>query len=126
MAHGLEVRAPFLDTDLLELALRLPDSTRMARLSLKRAMKLAVTDLLPPEILQRRKQGFGLPLDRWFRTDLRDYIEGMLSPSARVRSYLEGGALDQMLAEHMSGSARHGHRLWTLLTLEVFLRQEKW
>lgn len=127
MAHALEVRSPFLDTALVELALRLPPATKIRGLSLKRVLKTAVADLLPPEILHRRKHGFGIPLDRWFRTDLRGYLDARLrSPSARLRSYLDPGAVDRLVSEHLSGAADHGHSLWTLVTLEEFLRKEGW
>jgi asparagine synthase (glutamine-hydrolysing) len=127
MAHGLEVRSPFLDTELLELALRLPPSCKARGLSLKRVLKAAVADLLPPEILGRRKRGFGVPLDRWFREDLADYLQATVgAPDARVRNHLVAGAVDRVLAEHASGTRNHGHALWLLLTLEVFLRRQGW
>ncbi|MEJ7825445.1 MAG: asparagine synthase (glutamine-hydrolyzing) [Solirubrobacteraceae bacterium] len=127
MAHGLEVRSPFLDTDLMELALRLPPSTKVRGLSLKRVLKAAVADLLPKEILDRRKRGFGVPLDRWFREDLGDYLNSTVgAPEARVRRHLVGSAIDRVLAEHASGQRNHGHALWLLLTLEIFLRKQDW
>lgn len=127
MAHGLEVRSPLLDDDLVDLALRLPSSFKVRGWSLKRVLKEAVRDLLPREILMRRKRGFGVPLDRWFRSDLRSYAEGMLTSSnTRLSEVLEPGAVRALVAGHMSGEADHGHSIWTLLTLEVFLRQEGW
>ena len=127
MAHALEVRSPFLDRDLLEWALRLPDRLRIRGPVLKRVLKKALAADLPREVLRRRKRGFGVPVDRWFRTDLRQYVEGMLgSPEARVRSRLDGAAVDRLLGEHREGVANHGPALWTLLTLEVFLRREGW
>jgi len=126
MAHGLEVRSPFLDTALLEFASRLAPSLKVRGLSLKRVLKRAVADLLPNEILSRPKRGFGVPLDRWFREDLEGYTQAMLGAGASVRGHLEDEALDQLLAEHRSGAAGHGHALWTLLTLEIFLRQHEW
>ena len=127
MAHGLEVRCPFLDIELLEYAARLPPAVKARGLSLKRVLKAAVDDLLPREILHRPKRGFGVPLDRWFREDLRGYVAGTLgAPDARVKGQLSGLAIDSLLAEHESGVRDHGHALWTLLTLEVFLRREGW
>ena len=126
MAHALEVRSPFLDTALVEFAMRLPPSLKARGLSLKRVLKAAVEDLLPPEILDRPKRGFGVPLDRWFRDDLATYTESMLGPSARIRRHLRGGVLDELIAEHRAGRGAHGHALWTLLTLEVFLRKHDW
>jgi asparagine synthase (glutamine-hydrolysing) len=127
MAHGLELRSPFLDVDLASYAIQLPPSLKVGGLSLKRALKHALRDDLPPEILRRRKRGFGVPLDRWFREDLRAYVDHMLGSSdARIRTHLKAGAVDALLAEHAAGRRRRGHALWTLLTLEVFLRREGW
>jgi asparagine synthase (glutamine-hydrolysing) len=126
MAHGLEVRSPFLDTDLVEYSVRLPPETKARHLSRKRVLKAAVADLLPAEILGRRKHGFGVPLDRWFRRDLAAYVDTILGPQARVRKYVTSAPLDAMLAEHRAGTASHGHFLWTMLTLEVFLRRQQW
>jgi asparagine synthase (glutamine-hydrolysing) len=127
MAHGLEVRSPLLDHDLVEFAMRLPARHHIGMVRRKRVLRAAVKELLPGEVLRRRKRGFGVPLDRWFRTDLRDYVERRLgSPRARIRQYLAGAPLDALLGEHLSGHARHGHALWTLLTLDVFLERERW
>jgi asparagine synthase (glutamine-hydrolysing) len=126
MAHGLEVRSPFLDTELVEFASRLAPSLKVRGLSLKRVLKRAVADLLPSDILTRPKRGFGVPLDRWFREDLESYAGSMLGAGARVRAHVKGDTLDQMLTEHQSGGVNHGHALWTLLTLEVFLRHHGW
>jgi asparagine synthase (glutamine-hydrolysing) len=126
MAHGLEVRSPFLDTALLEFAARLAPGLKLRGLSLKRVLKRALADLLPKDILDRRKHGFGVPIDRWFREDLDIYTQSMLGSGARVRRHVNGDALGQMLAEHRSGRAAHGHALWTLLTLELFLRRHGW
>lgn len=126
MAHGLEVRSPFLDTALVEFASLLRPSLKVRGLSLKRVLKRAVGDLLPADILSRPKRGFGVPLDRWFREDLKAYARATLESGASVRGYLNGVQLDALLAEHDSGRVNHGHALWTLLTLELFLRRHQW
>lgn len=127
MAHSLEVRSPFLDHELVEWSLRLPRPARIRGVVGKRVLKLALEDLLPREILHRRKHGFGAPLDRWFRSDLGDYLEAVLgSPAAKLRGHVDPAGLDRLWAEHQSGNANHGDALWTLLTLEVFLRREGW
>jgi asparagine synthase (glutamine-hydrolysing) len=89
-------------------------------------LKRAVADLLPPEILKRPKRGFGVPLDRWFRQDLQRYTQEMLGDGARLRAHVRSDALDELISEHVSGRRAHGHALWTLLTLEVFLRRQGW
>ncbi len=126
MAHGLEVRSPFLDTELIEFASRLAPSLKVRGLSLKRVLKRALADLLPEEILSRRKRGFGVPLDRWFREDLEHYMQSMLGPAAHIRGHVNGDTVDELLYEHGTGAAEHGGALWTLLTLELFLRRHDW
>jgi asparagine synthase (glutamine-hydrolysing) len=126
MAHALEVRSPFLDARLLELASRLEPGLKVRGLSLKRVLKQAIKDDMPDGILKRRKRGFGVPLDRWFRTDLESYTRSALGSGARVRQHVNGTALDALLAEHSSGARNHGLPLWTLLTLELFLRRQDW
>ncbi|MDQ4144429.1 MAG: asparagine synthase (glutamine-hydrolyzing) [Actinomycetota bacterium] len=127
MAHGLEVRSPFLDRELVEFALRLPTNARVLGLRGKRVLRMAARELLPRELLHRRKQGFGIPVDRWFRCDMDTYIRDRLtSPKARVRSHLCGEEVEALVREHQAGGANHGHALWALLTLEVFLRREGW
>ena len=127
MAHGLELRSPFLDAELISHAARLPPRLKARGLSLKRVLKAAVDDLLPKEILGRGKRGFGVPLDRWFREELREYVAGTLGAAdARVNEHLVPDAVGRLLAEHESRARNHGHALWTLLTLEVFLRREGW
>jgi asparagine synthase (glutamine-hydrolysing) len=127
MAHALEVRSPFLDIDLLELASSLPPQLKARGLSLKRVLKAAVADIVPEEIVRRPKRGFGVPLDRWFREDLRSYVNSTLAaPDARVKEHLAGQVLERLLAEHYGGARDHGYALWNLLVLEVFFRREGW
>ena len=91
MAHGLELRSPFLDVELLDLASRLPPRLKARGLSLKRVLKAAVADIVPKEILHRPKRGFGVPLDRWFRDDLHGYVGSTLGArDARVKEHLVG------------------------------------
>lgn len=126
MAHSLEVRSPFLDHGLAEYVCRLPASVKVRRLRLKYLLRRAFAPEIPAQILSRRKQGFAVPLDRWFREDLRAYAQSMLGPDARVRQWLRGAAIDELLASHQSGRRNYGHGIWALLTLELFLRREGW
>lgn len=126
MAHGLEVRSPFLDPELLAYTSRLHPRLKAQGFSLKRVLRAAVADLVPAEIASRPKRGFGVPVDRWFREDLRLYIAATMGgPDARVKRHLMPEAIDKLIAEHDSGARNHGQALWTLLTLEVFLRREE-
>lgn len=121
MAHGLELRAPFLDTALTEYASSLPAAhLRQGRLT-KRVLKQAFADLLPAAIRTRPKMGFGVPLGTWFRGGLRDYLNDRLGPSAHIYDLLDRAVVARYLREHAQGFADHGLRLWALLTLEVWL-----
>jgi asparagine synthase (glutamine-hydrolysing) len=127
MAHGLEVRSPFLDTGLVELAFGLPSGLKVRGFERKRVLIAAVKDLLPAEILRQRKRGFAVPLDRWFRDDLRPYLHARLGAAdARVRRHLRGDVIDEVLNQHVSGRRNRGQALWMLLMLELFLRRENW
>ena len=109
MAHGLEVRAPFLDRELAEYAFRLPPSARIRvrDMSLKRILKAAVADLLPAGLLDRPKKGFGVPLDRWFRGELSPLVDGMLcAPDARLGAHVSADAVRAMADAHRRGAGR--------------------
>jgi asparagine synthase (glutamine-hydrolysing) len=127
MAHALEVRSPFLDAELLALAFSLPPELKLRGLRRKCVLVDAIADLVPRPILRRRKRGFGVPLDRWFREDLRHYLETTVGASdARLRSYLGADFIGATIDEHMSGRRHNGQLLWALTMLELFLRREGW
>ena len=87
-----------------------------------------MADLLPDGDPEAAKRGFGVPLDRWFREDLRSYVGQHARGTRRsgAAAPRRAKALERMLADHHAGARNHGHALWTLLTLEVFLRREGW
>jgi asparagine synthase (glutamine-hydrolysing) len=81
-------------------------------------------DRLPGRILLRRKHGFGVPVGKWFRGELRGPFEELvLDPGARTFDALQPGAARALLYQHLSGRVDHGPKLWSLLVLEVWLRQ---
>ncbi len=123
MAHGLEARSPFLDTALIEYAATLPAKFLRRGSDTKVILKQAFADLLPQEIRERGKMGFGVPLGTWFRGDLRNYLHDYLSaPHARIFDYLDRPAVTLLLDEHEQRARDHGQKLWALLTLEIWLR----
>jgi asparagine synthase (glutamine-hydrolysing) len=123
MAHGLEGRSPLLDRDLLELAAQLPDGLKRRGGRGKIVLKKAVEPLLPPGILDRPKHGFGLPIGEWFRGDLRPLVGDTLLSGGRLARRLRPGALERLVGDHVAGRVDRGHQLWTLLTLELWLRK---
>jgi asparagine synthase (glutamine-hydrolysing) len=123
MAHSLEVRVPILDHRIVEFAATVPFHLKLGGGVSKRLVKHALRDLLPPEFLKQRKQGFAVPIHRWFREDLRDQFEDtVLQPQARSNEFVQAGFARQLLDEHIVGGENHGHRLWALLVLEHWLR----
>jgi asparagine synthase (glutamine-hydrolysing) len=123
MAHGLETRSPFLDTAVIEYAFGLPDDFKLRGLRTKAILTQAFADLLPAAIRWRRKQGFGVPLDAWFRAELREPLEDLLlARDARLAAYLDADAVRGQCARHLRGEGNLGLALWSLLTLEVWLR----
>jgi asparagine synthase (glutamine-hydrolysing) len=123
MAHSLEARSPMLDTALVEFVTSLPPEFKIRGGELKHLLRAAFRDLVPAELLNRRKHGFGVPVDRWFGDQLKDFAEQiLLRPDSRIREYLSQEAVRRLFDEHVRGIAHHGHRLWTLVNLELWCR----
>jgi len=123
MAHGLETRSPLLDHVLLEWAARIPAQVKMAGGTTKALFKAAMAPYLPREILHRRKMGFGVPLDRWFRGELREMAyDTLLGQRARERELMRPDYVRRLLDEHCAGERNHHTRLWALLMLELWYR----
>jgi asparagine synthase (glutamine-hydrolysing) len=120
MAHSLELRSPFLDHEVVALGLALPDSLKTRGREGKVALRRAFAPDLPAQIARRGKSGFGVPLGRWFRNDLRETARELLSTD---RGWFRADAVQGLLDEHESGRADHGHRLWCLLMLELWVRE---
>ena len=126
MRHSLEVRVPFLDHPLVELMATAPDALKVAGRTKKVLMRQAFQGLLPPSILNRRKVGFSIPLALWLRTDLRDTMQEILSASElRGLGYLRHAEVERIKAEHLAGRANHESRLWALINLVCWHRQEQ-
>lgn len=123
MAHALEARSPFLDQAVMELAAGLPAKLKLKGSTSKAILKKAVAGRLPEEILRRGKQGFGVPIESWFRRELKDWTSGLLLEArTRDRGYFDTGRVRTLLDEHRSGRADHSHRIWALLVLEIWHR----
>lgn len=124
MAHSIESRVPLLDNRVIEFAAALPSHLKISAGRRKHILKEAIRPLLPPSILERRKQGFGVPLGVWFRGGLTDLFSDVLgSPSARQRGYFEPRFIDRLLREHLGRQRDHTLRLWQLLVFELWHRQ---
>src|SRR5439155_1406690 len=123
MAHSLELRSPLLDHRVLELGLSLPARLKQRGLEGKLALRRAFADDLPPLVVGRGKSGFGVPLAAWFRGELQPLArEVLLDERARARGLFHHEAVARLLDEHAAERADHGHRLWTLVMLELWQR----
>jgi asparagine synthase (glutamine-hydrolysing) len=124
MAVSLEARAPLLDHKLVEFISNVPASLKLAQGETKYLLKRAVRDLVPAEILNRPKQGFGVPIQEWINQQLRSRLrETLTEPRTRQRGYVKPHYVDVLLDEHERGRRDHSMRLWSLFMLELWQRQ---
>ncbi|MER9090588.1 asparagine synthase (glutamine-hydrolyzing) [Mesorhizobium sp. M0700] len=124
MAGSIEGRMPFLDRDLVSFVSKLPDRYRLGWLHSKQILRDSMANILPEEILSRRKVGFKVPVAEWFRGSMRNYVHDHLcSPHSVIRSYLSPKQLDQIVSEHTTRAADHEKLIWALLNLEIFHRE---
>jgi asparagine synthase (glutamine-hydrolysing) len=124
MAVSLEARAPLLDHKLIEFVTKIPASLKLAGLETKYLLKKAVKDLVPSEILNRPKQGFGVPIQEWINQQLRSRLrETLTEPRTRQRGYVDPRYVDVLLDEHERGRRDHSTGLWALFMLELWHRQ---
>jgi asparagine synthase (glutamine-hydrolysing) len=124
MAHSIESRVPLLDHHVVEFAASLPPSMKIQGDRRKHLLKGLAFKLLPREMLDRPKQGFGVPIGHWFRGSLREAFGDILqSPTARQRGYFNYRFVDHVLDEHLAGRRDHSLRLWQLLVFELWHRQ---
>jgi asparagine synthase (glutamine-hydrolysing) len=119
MAHSIESRVPLLDNEVMAFAATLPASMKIKNGRRKHVLKEVAATLLPREILERRKQGFGVPLGTWFRGNLRElFTDTLLSAHSLQRGYFQPAFVRQLVDEHVSSKRDHTLRLWQLVVLE--------
>jgi asparagine synthase (glutamine-hydrolysing) len=124
MFNSLETRSPLLDQHLAEYVSSLPSTITTRNGALKYLLKKVAADILPAEILQRPKQGFGVPIKQWFRADLRDYAHDLLNSSrARQRGIFHPQFVSSLLEAHEhSRLVNHSDAIWALLCLELWFQ----
>jgi asparagine synthase (glutamine-hydrolysing) len=124
MAHSLEVRSPMLDTRLVELLATVPAAAKVGMRHPKPLLRAACGPLIPAEIWRRPKHGFGSPVDTWFDGALGDvFADEALGAGAAAQAMLDGEAMRRLFDDHRAGRTRAGAKLWTLLTIERWLRE---
>jgi asparagine synthase (glutamine-hydrolysing) len=124
MACSLEVRAPFLDHELVEFVMGLPSELKLKGFTSKYILKKAMKSFLPKEVIQRKKKGFGVPIAKWAKTSLRGLFEELLSP-ARLRreGFLNPEYVETLLKEHLANKRDNRKQLWTLLMWELWVNR---
>jgi len=123
MAASVESRVPYLDHAFVEHVTAIPGRFKLRGWQTKAVLRAALRDLVPREILTRRKMGFPVPVGRWFRGPFWPVVEELvLGPRAIERGLFEPSVLRRLAEEHRAGTAEHGARLWHLANLEIWQR----
>jgi asparagine synthase (glutamine-hydrolysing) len=123
MARSLEVRAPFLDVELAAFLSTMPSRLKLRRFDTKHILKRAMADLLPEGIAGRPKKGFGVPVARWFKGELREALQDELSESRlRSQGVFQPKEVQRLISEHLSGRRDHRKALWTLFVFQLWHR----
>lgn len=126
MMHALEIRAPFLDTKVVEFVYRLPHWMKVRYGKRKYLLKQALKDLLPKDIMNRKKRGFLIPTSLWLKDLLRPLVEEFLGERhLRQQGLFQPGFVRQLLREHNHGVADYRRELWTLLVLQLWLHHHR-
>lgn len=125
MANSLEVRSPFLDPELVDFALDLPENLRLRGTTGKYLLRSLMRGRLPDSLIDRPKVGFGVPLNQWLRESQRDLVLDYLSPDRlRGQGIFDASAVDALVGDHLRGRADRGHQVWLLLLYQLW--HERW
>ena len=121
MANSLEARTPFLDYRVVEFAARLPSHLKLKGFQTKYLLKRCMARKLPREILNRKKEGFSIPMKNWLRGELRPLMQDVLS-SERIKKegLFNAPYIEKLKTEHLHGAANHAHQLWSLMVFEIW------
>jgi asparagine synthase (glutamine-hydrolysing) len=124
MAHGVEVRVPFLDADLVEAVVGLPSKVKLPGGRQKALLKAALRNIVPDWVLSAPKQGFGVPSDQWLRGPLNAFAKSVFAdPAVRSSGLFDGPALDRCFREHEERTKNWGFTLWKYLHLALWYRE---
>jgi asparagine synthase (glutamine-hydrolysing) len=124
MACSLEVRAPFLDYELVEFVMGLPSRLKLKGLTSKYILKKAMKNILPKEVIQRKKKGFGVPIAKWVKEPLIELFGDLLSPDRIGREgFLNPEYVNSLLQDHLLNKKDNRKKLWTLLVWELWVNR---
>lgn len=112
MANSLEARSPFLDHKVIEFAASLPEKLKMQRFQTKSLLKKVAARLVPKEVIYRRKMGFGVPIGKWFRGDMKDFVHSvLLSEKSLKRGIIKPEMLEKYVSEHTNAERDHAFQI---------------
>jgi asparagine synthase (glutamine-hydrolysing) len=124
MAASIENRVPLLDHKLVEFAASLPSRLKLNGLTRKYLLKKVSSAWLPAEIINRKKQGFPMPVSLWFRNEARDFMRDLLAPDTiNRRGLFSADYVQKIICDHESGFADNGSLIWALINVELWQRQ---
>ncbi len=124
MANSLEARSPFLDHKVIEFAASLPPGLKMRGYQTKSLLKKVAARLVPKEVVYRRKMGFGVPIGKWFRGEMKEFLmEILLSERSLTRGIVKPDVITRFVVEHTSGERDHSFQLWAFLMLELWFQR---
>jgi asparagine synthase (glutamine-hydrolysing) len=119
MANSLELRVPFLDTEVFDVARTIPADQKVTKQTTKLALRRAMELIVPPHVLHRRKLGFPVPIRHYLAGDSYEWARSIVT-SAQTDEYLDPAAVLAMLDAHKAGEADHSRRIWTILVFQIW------
>ena len=125
MTQNLEARSPFLDTELINFAFSLPNKHKHMFGQNKYLLRKVAACYLPKEIAWKNKHGFEVPLNDWFRKELRDVVEDMVDELGKLNKIFDKNYLNQIKDEHFSGKQQHRDKIWSLVVLSKWLEKHR-
>jgi asparagine synthase (glutamine-hydrolysing) len=124
MAVSLEMRAPFLDHELIEFAWSLPREWKVNPAGGKLILRDVLHRLVPRTLVDRPKTGFGVPLAQWLRHDLKDWMRDLVNRDAiEQHSLFRWAPIERAMSEHLSGRRNMAYRLWTVLMFQAWYQK---
>ncbi len=120
MLNSLEVRCPFLDTYVIDIATSIPSYLKIKNNVNKYILKKAFSNMLPREILERKKQGFDVPIKHWIKNELKDFVNTSLINDIKARDYFNSNYVKRIIDEHNSDRRDNSRRIWALLMFEIW------
>ena len=126
MLNSLEVRVPFLDHKLVELSQKIPSQLKLKNDIGKYILKKTMGKYLPTSIINRKKRGFSVPLEEWFKKDLKEYVNDKLfNKNGLLTNYFNIDYISKLVGDHNMGVRSFNHHIWSLLFFNEWLEQNK-